>query len=181
MARTGRKTTITKDLVELIINAFLMGNYATVVSDYAGITPQTLYNWLNKGEELSRDENKELDEIEQLFVDLFYGVKKAKALSEMKSVEVIRSASQTSWQAAAWYLERTANDRWGRVVRTEVTGADGGAIEISAEALNQKLEALLDKHVLDAVAVETALPIGQAEQDIEIDPSDVAEQDEIDE
>jgi hypothetical protein len=179
MARTGRKTTITKDLVELIINAFLMGNYATVVSDYAGITPQTLYNWLNKGEELSREEDKELDEIEQLFVDLFYGVKKARALSEMKSVEVIRSASQTSWQAAAWYLERTANDRWGRVVRTEVTGADGGAIEISAEALNNKLEALLDKHILDAVAVETALPVGEAEQDIEIDPSDVAEQDEI--
>ena len=79
----------------------------------------------------------------------FLECKKARALSEMKALNVIREASQSSWQAAAWYLERTASDRWGRVVRTEVTGADGGAIEINADAVNRKLEALLDKNAID--------------------------------
>ena len=134
-----------------------MGNYATVVADYAGVSYATLRNWLLRGEELSHVEDRELNEEEQMFCDFFAEVKKAKAISEMKSVEVIRSASQTQWQAAAWYLERTASDRWGRVQRTEITGADGGAIEINADALNRKLEALLDKNLIEADVVTPAL------------------------
>jgi hypothetical protein len=155
MAKQGRKTLLTKELSELVVKGFLMGNYATVVADYAGITYATLRNWLIRGEELSQIEDRELTEEEQLFVEFFFEVKKAKAVSEMKSLEVIRQASQTQWQAAAWYLERTASDRWGKVTRTEITGADGGAIEINAEALNRKLEALMDKNLISVEAVDT--------------------------
>jgi hypothetical protein len=149
MAKQGRKTILNQEMADAIINGLKLGNYMTTVADYVGVTPVSIANWLRKGEELSKVEDRELDEIEQLFVFFFFECKKARALSEMKALNVIQQASQSSWQAAAWYLERTASDRWGRVVRTEVTGADGGAIEINADAVNRKLEALLDKNVVD--------------------------------
>jgi len=178
MAKQGRKTLLTPEMSKIIVDGFLMGNYATVVADYAGITSTTLWSWLGKGKDYAESENELTDE-EQMFADLFIAVKKAKAISEMKSVEVIRSASQTQWQAAAWYLERTANDRWGRVTRTEITGADGGAIEINAEALNRKLEALMDANmialeqsIVDAQDVAIVEPIGTKELLAEITASD---------
>jgi len=149
MAKQGRKTILNQEMADAIVNGLKLGNYMTTVADYVGVHPTSIANWLRHGEELSKVEDRELDETEQLFVMFFLECKKARALSEMKALNVIREASQSSWQAAAWYLERTASDRWGRVVRTEVTGADGGAIEINADAVNRKLEALLDKNAID--------------------------------
>ena len=160
MAKQGRKTLLNKEIAEAIVNALKLGNYMTTAADYVGVTPLTIANWLRKGEALSQVDDRELDNDEQMFVDFFMDCKKAKALSEMKAVNVIREASQSSWQAAAWYLERTANDRWGRIQRTEITGADGGAIEINADAVARKLEALLDKNVLDT---SEAISVGQDE------------------
>jgi hypothetical protein len=37
-----------------------------------------------------------------------------------------------NWQAAAWRLERKKPHKWGRHEPHEVTGADGGAIEVKA-------------------------------------------------
>ena len=39
--------------------------------------------------------------------------------------------AQPEWTADAWWLERKHFQRWGRRERKELTGADGGAIEVS--------------------------------------------------
>ena len=60
----------------------------------------------------------------------------------------------------------------GKTVRTEVTGADGGAIEISTEALNRKIEAMLDRQeVIEAEVVPEALSeapqaLNEAQEDL---------------
>jgi hypothetical protein len=156
MAKQGRKLLLNEEMIAKIVDATQWGNYATTICDYVGITTQTLHNWLRKGEELSEVEDRELTEEEQLFVKLFYDIRKARSLSEMRAVEKIRKAGEQDWKAAAWFLERTATSRWGRVDRTEITGAEGGAIEISAESVSRKLEALMAKASSDRLDIVDA-------------------------
>ena len=140
-----RKTSLTPEIAEAIIEILKRGNYLTTAADYVGVTPQTVYNWLKRGDELKEQPDEDLTETERMFVSFFAGVKKANAFAEVKALDTIRNASATNWQAAAWMLERKHSERWGRVQRTEITGADGGAIEINAVEVSRKIEAMLDK------------------------------------
>ena len=58
-------------------------------------------------------------------------VKKAIAEAQHRNIMLIQKHAQTSWQAAAWYLERSDPESWGRRERVEMTGRDGGAVEIN--------------------------------------------------
>ena len=151
----GRPTILNKAMADVIIDLLKRGNYLSTASAYVGIKPATITSWVKKGNSLA-DEDRELDETEQLFVWFAVEVEKARAFSEIKSVEKIRQAGNESWQAAAWYLERTNPRDWGRITRTEITGADGGAIEIDASSVNRKIEALLvaQANVIDVDVVE---------------------------
>jgi hypothetical protein len=62
-------------------------------------------------------------------------VEKAKAAAEIRDVVLIDKAAQDgSWQAAAWKLERKFPQKWGRVTRTEITGAEGKPISVEVDA-----------------------------------------------
>jgi len=53
---------------------------------------------------------------------------------------------ERSWQAAAWKLERRYPDKYGRRTRHEVTGAEGGPVELDLGELRQRVAASLDEH-----------------------------------
>ena len=140
-----RKTSLTPEIAEALIEVLKRGNYMTTAADFVGVTPQTVYNWLKRGDELKDHPDENLSETERMFVDFFEGVKNATAWAEVNALDTIRSASATNWQAAAWFLERKAPDRFGRVQRTEISGPGGEAIEINAVEVSRKIEAMLDK------------------------------------
>lgn len=144
--RVGRKTLLTPEMTATITDLLRRGNYLSTVAKAVGLNPSTLQVWLKRGNDLIA-EDREYDDYEQQFVDYALEVEKARARAEINAVEVIRSASTTQWQAAAWYLERTNNSQWGRTVRTEVTGAEGGPIQVDADSVMRKLEALQQRYV----------------------------------
>jgi hypothetical protein len=117
-----------------------------------GIRPETISVWIRRGKDLEAS-GLELDEYEQTFVAFAKEVEKARSMAEIKAVEVIRNAMPSQWQAAAWFLERTNNAQWGRTVRTEVTGADGGPVQVDVDSVYRKLEAL-SQQIVDVTAVE---------------------------
>lgn len=167
MSKTGRPSILNEEMANAIIDLLKRGNYLATAAAYVGITPASITAWVRKGNALSVEaEDRELDETEQLFVWFAVEVEKARAWAEIKSVEKIRQAANETWQAAAWYLERTNPRDWGRVSRTEITGADGGAIEIDASSVNRKIEALLSErailpsvsNVIEAQVVEPDSP-----------------------
>lgn len=71
---------------------------------------------------------------------------RARAESEVRALSLIQNAGHSGqWQAAAWFLERSFPDRWGRRERVALEGHDGGAVEvkqISVDDLESKIRAI---------------------------------------
>ena len=100
---------LTQEIIDDIVIALRAGNYLETAAAYVGVSKQTLFNWLRRG---ARGQ-------ERICVEFLDSVKKAQAESEIRDIATIITASKTSWQAAAWRLERKHPDRWGRKDRLE--------------------------------------------------------------
>lgn len=133
----GRKSKLNRDLIDRAEKLLNAGNYTKVVCGYLGITYQTWYMWLNQGEE-DRENGKK-----GLKCEFFERVKKAEASAEMRAVTGILQAGEENWTAYAWFLERKHHDRWAKRDKTEVSGKDGGAIEIESDMKDKLVERLL--------------------------------------
>jgi hypothetical protein len=131
----ARPTKLTKEVQDRILQAVQAGNYLDTAAQFAGIDPSTMRRWVIKGE---------APDAPDAYREFCVAIKGARASAEVRSVALIQNAaSNGTWQAAAWYLERSYPDRWGRT-RIEVTGADNTAIrvEVDADSLEAKVRAL---------------------------------------
>ena len=73
-------------------------------------------------------------------------VLRARAAAEVRALHQINSAMGTNWQAAAWFLERTQPERYGRQnLRVSHEGATPGSpVEIvTVDSVEEKLKGLL--------------------------------------
>jgi hypothetical protein len=158
--KAGRKVTQSDDpRVERLIEALNAGNYLEHACDYAGIGKSTVYRWLDRGQnEAERiDAGNEPNPDEHTYLELWDAIKKARASAMVRNVAIIQQAARGgTWQAAAWWLERTAPQQYGRRLSAEVTGAEGGAINVSVtvDALESKIAALLGDVVIAEEVIE---------------------------
>lgn len=138
---------LTDDTHERIIGALRLGNYVEHAATYAGISRATLYNWLKKGDAARerRDSGEELDDNEERYARFSEDVDTARAAAIIRNVGIIQQAAQTNWQAAGWFLERTAPQHFGRQIRTELSGPDRGPIqvEVTRDELIEEISSLL--------------------------------------
>jgi hypothetical protein len=82
---------------ESVLTALRGGNTRTAAAAYAGISKETLYEWMRTAADFSD------------------AVSKAEADAEVRSVaHIIKAAGDGSWQAAAWWLERRRYADWKR-------------------------------------------------------------------
>ena len=134
----GRVTILTQQVQDKMVEAIEMGNYAPTAAEYAGIATSTHYNWLKLGEKG-----------ESPYVEYLEAIKKAEAIAEVRNVGIIQNAAINTWTAAAWYLERKHFDKWGRRerVHNELTGANGGPIELAQVDSRAALLAMLGHDV----------------------------------
>lgn len=133
----GRPTKLTPDKHDRIITALKAGNYFETAARYAGVDPSTAHRWLNRG----KDEDAPTE-----YQEFRNAVESARAEAEARNVALIQQAANTgTWQAAAWFLERTAHQRWGRKQSLEVSGAGGEPVQIDVDAgaLEAKVRAIL--------------------------------------
>jgi hypothetical protein len=101
-----------------VTTALAGGMYADDAARLAGIAPSTLYGWLRRGRLAEAEHDTtgaKLCPDDAPFVELLEAVERARSQARRAALEVIRSAAEAgTWQAAAWYLERTAPDKYGR-------------------------------------------------------------------
>lgn len=122
---------LTAETQARIIEAVEAGNYIEVSAQYAGITKQTLYRWLQMADDPTAPD---------IYRDFRDALESARAKAEVRNVAIIQTAGDQSWQAAAWFLERTAYKRWGR--RTQITGDGGEPIRVEVDHKDSLRKAL---------------------------------------
>jgi hypothetical protein len=124
----GRKSKLNAELIEEASGLIKAGNFAVVVCQYLHISQAAYYEWLARGQD-DLDNN-----IKSIYVEFMESIKSAEAEAEIRNVSIIQSAAITTWQAAAWHLERKHPDRWGmHKSQIELTGKDGGPIDIGMD------------------------------------------------
>lgn len=139
---------LTDEVHDRIVGTLRLGNYVEHAASYAGISRGTLYNWLKKGDEAraKRESGAELDEVEERYARFSEDVDNARATAVVRNVSIIQQAAQTNWQAAGWWLERTAPQHFGRQMRTEVSGPNQGPVQVNVtrDELIEEITRLLD-------------------------------------
>ena len=115
-----RHTKLTPKLQEQVVGYLRAGAYVETAAAAAGISKETLYSWLRRGA---------ADEVP--FAAFAEAVEEAQALAEMRDLALIGKAAETEWTAAAWRLERKFPSRYGRRQAVEVSGPEGGPIQIN--------------------------------------------------
>jgi len=86
----------TPEIIQELIKYIEAGNYVETACDAVGISKDTFYRWMKEKSDFSD------------------AIKKAESKAIARNVMIIQKAAQTSWQAAAWFLERKDYERWGR-------------------------------------------------------------------
>jgi|SRR5215472_14171870 len=109
--------------VRTFLDAVAAGNYLQTAASIAGLSKQTVHNWLKRGEqgEVPYD----------LFLDAY---KKATASAEAAAVDAVRQAGSANpryWAASMTSLERRFPERWAR--RRDVDGGPKIIVQIGAD------------------------------------------------
>lgn len=100
----GRKSKLTPELQQEIMQVLATGSTQKDACAYVGISEDTFANYMQKS-------------------DFSDAVKKAKATARMASVARIRQAgAKGTWQADAWFLERSDPEQWGLKQTIDIPG-----------------------------------------------------------
>lgn len=129
--KNGRKEKISKQIIDTIVMTIRGGNYIETAAAMAGISKDTLYDWIKKA-----------DGRGGLYKEFSDAIKKALAESEVRDVLLIGEASKTQWQAAAWRLERRYPTKWGR---RDFLDFKGEVRQIDIQGIVQKHEEQIEK------------------------------------
>ena len=150
----GRPSIITPEMTNRIVQLLKAGNYVETAAAMAGVSKQTLFNWMKRGarerERLEKNPRAKVRLKEAPYADFLDSVEKAQAQAEVVDVAAISAGARGSWQAAAWRLERKFPARWGRRDHLKVV------MEKEVDSFISDLKAALDpatfQVVIDAVA-----------------------------
>lgn len=126
----GRKTKLTPEIQECIIEAVGAGATYEIAALAGGISYDTLHNWFKRGarEAERRTNGGKPSEVEDQFFVFFGALKKAEGDAAVRWLRRIDAAAAAGeWQAAAWKLERRYPHVYGRRA-LEVTGRDSGPV-----------------------------------------------------
>jgi hypothetical protein len=125
----ARNLKYTPERVQKITQAIRVGATYRAAAQYAGISEALFYEWKAKRVE---------------FLEAINEAEGAATVGWLAKIEA--AANEGTWQAAAWKLERRYPHEYGRQA-VELTGKDGGAINVSTDldAARRQLEERLDR------------------------------------
>ena len=145
MAGRGRPTSLTSEVMKVIIEAVEGGNYRATAAAAAGVHRNRMAEWEKRGEAG-----------EEPYAEFACALQMAEAKAEMTLLRELRSAQPgvpgvsgaDVWTTKAWILERRFASRWCARVKQQVAEA----VETMTDKLKHKPE--LHKAVLDVLEAD---------------------------
>lgn len=120
----------TEDNVKAFVEAIKIGVKIKNACELIGINQDTYFTWVKEHPEFS---------------DL---IKRARGERTREALMVIRKAALKSWQAAAWYLERTFPDQYGLKAQLTLPPQDEeSAKKTRTERLTRRLNEIIEEQV----------------------------------
>lgn len=108
----ARPTKLNPDSQEEIVRLIRAGNVAELAAEATGIGERTFYDWMARGEKG-----------DELYAEFREAVLLAKAEAEAGLVaRIAQAATNGSWQASAWLLERRFGERWAKQPTVKKSG-----------------------------------------------------------
>lgn len=138
MAKPGRKSKLTPGVIQALEFVLQGGSTIKDACAYAGISDATYFAWTQAAQKIAQrsnrpDPNSQSPRIRQaaLHLEFLERTQRARALPRIQAIARIQEAIQTgTWQAAAWFLERSDPENWGRkVIDTRLTRQPVGAVQ----------------------------------------------------
>ena len=133
--KTGRPLSLTREKIDKIADLVASGIPAESAIALVGVRTSAFYKWQARGRaELERladagDPDGKPLASEAIYVELAEAIKRARAAAELQAITEIRvAAREGTWQAAAWFLERSNPSRWGKQYREPARDEQNGAI-----------------------------------------------------
>ena len=119
----GRDSKLTKEREEQIAQAIERGKSINSAARMAGITPQTVYNWLDRGE----------DEQNTVYADFFERITRAKGYGEDKYFNVIweMAKEEGDHRFLASLMKQRYPDSW----EDTDTGVEASEIKVESEVV----------------------------------------------
>lgn len=177
--KRGRPVLLNPEVQDTIVTAIRAGNYIETAAAAAGISKETLYDWLRQGAKAK----------EGKFKDFSDSVQKAMADSEMREVSVLDHAmgggatiskrvtetvtekkggdtitktvteetiQPPQWQPAAWRLERKHPEKYGQRQRIDANLNHSGSVTIVVKTSDQdpKVKTKLQQKKKDTESVK---------------------------
>ena len=107
---SGRPSKLNEDTKGRLLQAIRLGCTYDKACSFAGISYQTLRNWIKRGEQATKGQ----------YFDFVDELKKAEASAVVGWLAHIeKAAKEGTWQAAAWKLERRYPREWGKGERAD--------------------------------------------------------------
>jgi hypothetical protein len=128
----GAEPLLTPAAHERIVGMLASGCTVEVAASAVGVRRETLHRWLQRGQEAreAREAGQALPARSRAYLALLDAAEEARSKAEVTALATIQRAARSgSWQAAAWWLERTVPERYAaaKAARRATPGRPVGA------------------------------------------------------
>jgi hypothetical protein len=111
MARRGRKTKLSSEMVAKLVSLVAMGNTLRDSAYAAGTSERSLMRWLERGAQASRGMHRRL----------FEELRQAMGVARTGAVAALRTRiNDGDLKAITWYLERSDSATWGERTKVDI-------------------------------------------------------------
>lgn len=149
----GRKLGLTVEIMLEIEQILKEGNYQQTAYECVGVGKDGYYDWIKRGiaaKEKALNGHK-LTADEQLLSEFADTIKKAIAFGKRRNVGLIAQAAIKDWHAAAWMLERTDPERYGRRDKVNVDSKVEQTLKIENKQVEELIASLPEEELLRIV------------------------------